>query len=129
MGAYQGAERQDPQGKHETTAKPAPPVEHTWAGAAMVVLDPAAARTAERYGWVDPTKLELGPRDLKIVEVLCIACRRTWAAVNGEPCQAKTDNSHLIGGTPGKRNRKPGTVDRQNMVKPGLNDQVLATAG
>lgn len=75
---------------------------HTWIGAATVALDPKTAKHADLRGSYR-TKIE---ERVDVLEVYCKGCRRPYDDVADEPCAAKINNEHLIGGNPGERKKR-----------------------
>ncbi len=74
------------------------PYTHDWVVAAQIQVDPGTARNADFRGSFR-TK-EAGLR-VEALEVYCggaHGCRRPYEDVQHQPCQAKIDNTHLIGG-------------------------------
>jgi hypothetical protein len=75
---------------------------HTWIVAAEVAIDNATAKRASFRG---SFRTEGGMR-VDALEVYCRGCRRPLDEVRDEPCAAKIDNTHLIGGDPGVRSKR-----------------------
>lgn len=84
---------------------------HNWIGAATVALDDKTAKHAELRGSYR-TKIH---ERVDILEVYCKGCRRPYDDVADEPCAAKVDNTHLIGGNPGERKKRK-IVERDDRI-------------
>lgn len=78
------------------------PVGHEWIVAAEVRIDNKTARRASFRG---SFRAEAGMR-VDALETYCRACRRPLDEIGDEPCSAKVDNTHLIGGDPGVRAKR-----------------------
>lgn len=78
------------------------PLSHEWIAAAEVALDNKTARRASFRG---SYRTEAGER-IDTLETYCRRCRRTLDEVGDQDCQAKIDNTHLIGGNPGERAKR-----------------------
>lgn len=70
------------------------PLTHAWVVAAEVPVDTKTARRAEFRG---SFRTEQGMR-VDSLEVYCRACRRPMDDVADQECEARIDNTHLIGG-------------------------------
>ncbi|MER5737357.1 hypothetical protein ABT117_16985 [Streptomyces sp. NPDC002262] len=107
------------------TAPPAPPakkkakksdVAHVWVVAAEIVVTPRIASIADYRG---SFKTEAAQR-VEALEVYCKGCRRPYDEAKGEPCAAKIDNTHLIGGDQTTRaKRKTPAAPPQARLIPG----------
>ncbi|MFF9901247.1 hypothetical protein [Streptomyces longispororuber] len=75
---------------------------HVWVVAAEIEVTPKIARVADYRG---SFKTGEGQR-VDALEVYCRGCRRPYDEVRGEDCQAKIDNTHLIGGDQTKRAKR-----------------------
>jgi hypothetical protein len=78
------------------------PVAHEWIVAAEVAIDHKTARRASFRG---SFRSEGGMR-IDALETYCRKCRRPLDDVEEEPCSAKIDNTHLIGGDPTTREKR-----------------------
>ncbi|HET9654293.1 MAG TPA: hypothetical protein VFP72_02990 [Kineosporiaceae bacterium] len=67
---------------------------HDWVIAAVVPVNAAAARLADmrRYHRLNE------PTQIRAIDVYCHLCRRTYEDAADQPCQARVNNEHLIGG-------------------------------
>jgi len=84
--------------------EPAPPdLSHVWVGAALVPLDEATARWADRY---QSYRAAEGDK-IKVLDIFCEKCRITYGDERdtGE-CAAKVNNHHLIGGNQAVRKKR-----------------------
>lgn len=99
----------------------ADPMRHTWVVAATIPIDHATARKASHRG---SFRTEGGMR-VEALEVYCSGCRRPLDEVRDDPCAAKEDNTHLIGGDPGVRAKRKvpeikGVIKRQVIDRRGM---------
>lgn len=108
---------------HERIAaeQAADPMRHTWVVAATVPIDHATARKASHRG---SFRTEGGMR-VEALEVYCSGCRRPLDEVRDDPCAAKEDNTHLIGGDPGVRAKRKvpeikGVIKKQIIDRRGM---------
>lgn len=70
------------------------PLAHEWIAAAEVAID---TRTARRASFRGSFRTQDGMR-VDALETYCRKCRRPLDAVGNRDCEAKIDNTHLIGG-------------------------------
>lgn len=78
----------------------ADPLGHQWVAQATISID---RKTATRAAFRGSFRSEEGMR-IDALEVMCHVCRRPLDEVRDEPrCEGQIDNTHLIGGDPGKR--------------------------
>lgn len=97
------------------------PLAHNWIVAAEVAIDNATARRASFRG---SFRAEGGMR-IDALETYCRGCRRPLDEVRDEPCAAKIDNRHLIGGNPDERAKRKvpevkGVIKRAVIDRRGL---------
>jgi hypothetical protein len=106
--------------------KTVPDTSHVWVAAAEVVIEERAAAGANHKGFF---KAQDGQR-VDVMEVYCRGCRRPIDQVKGQPCIAKVDKTHLIGGDqstraprkaapvppPGARILRGGTINRRGVA-------------
>ncbi|KWX02229.1 hypothetical protein LI90_3272 [Carbonactinospora thermoautotrophica] len=84
------------------------PLTHEWVVDATIDVDEKTARYANFRGSFR-TKAQ---QRIDVLDVRCKLCRRSIDDVADQPCEAKIDNSHLIGGPIGERKkRKRGNID------------------
>lgn len=98
----------------------ADPLHHEWVVAAEILVDRATARRAR---FRSSFRAEGGMR-IDELETYCRKCKRPIDEVEDQPCEAKINNEHLIGGdqsTRAKRKIPPlrgpivyGVIDRRN---------------
>lgn len=67
---------------------------HTWIGAAEV---PLTAKVAKHAALRLSYRADAGDK-IDVLEVYCRECKRPYDDVADQPCSAKIDNRHLIGG-------------------------------
>lgn len=93
-----------------------PDLSHTWIVAAEVEVDLKVAKHANLR---QSFRAKDGQR-IDALEVYCRGCRRPLEDVADEPCAAKIDNTHLIGGDQSVRaKRKVPVVPAGSRVVPG----------
>ena len=87
---------------------------HTWIGASTIPLTEKQAKRADLRCSIT---LEPGDSPLRIdvLEVYCSGCRRAREDVADEPCSAKINNEHLIGGDQRERVKR-----KQLRLPPGV---------
>lgn len=85
---------------------------HDWVGAALVHLDDKTAKRADLRGSYRTKEEER----IDVLDVYCGECKRPYTDVALEPCSAKVDNTHLIGGDPGVRAKRKAYVRPANGV-------------
>lgn len=85
---------------------------HDWVGAALVQLDDKTAKRADLRGSYRTKEEE----KIDVLDVYCRECKRPYTDVALEPCSAKVDNTHLIGGDPGVRAKRKVYVRPANGV-------------
>ena len=102
---------------HPVPPKPdGPDLSHQFAALAEVPLDDKTAKIADFRG---SFKAHEGQR-INALEVICRLCRRPREDVADQDCEAKIDNTHLIGGDQRERKkRKIGVVRGDRVVTPG----------
>ena len=84
---------------------------HRWVAAATIDLSERMARQANVRGYFraerpDPLTGERVALRVDALDVYCKDCRRTYDDVADLPCEAKIDNSHLVGGHPEERRKR-----------------------
>lgn len=92
-----------------------PAAQHTWVVSAFIPVSTDEAKLA-----ILRKQMKIKANDqrpIKALEVMCSRCRRNFEDVQDRPCLAVTDNTHLIGGTPGVRAKRKG---RLPMGAPGV---------
>jgi hypothetical protein len=113
-----------PEPEPDTAPPPEPPaavektpdLSHTWVVAAEVEVTPKIASVADYRGSFKATQ---GQR-VDALDVYCKGCRRPYDEVKGQDCEAKIDNTHLIGGDQSKRaKRKIPTPPANSRIIPG----------
>ena len=97
----------------------ADPLAHEWIAAAEVAIDNKTARRASFRG---SFRTEAGMR-VDALDTYCRKCRRPLDEVGGEPCSAKINNDHLIGGNPGERAKRKVHEPVGKIIKTGLVDR------
>ena len=75
---------------------------HTWIAAATVKLSDKTAKRANLRG----SFRTIADEKIDCLEVYCSGCRRPYDDVADRECEAKIDNTHLIGGDPGVRKKR-----------------------
>lgn len=73
---------------------PIPDLAHVWVINAQVEVDAKQAKTADFRGSIrvkEQTRIDA-------LDVMCRNCRRAYEDVADQDCEAKIDNTHLIGG-------------------------------
>lgn len=85
-------------------------VSHEWVVAAEIVVTPRIASIADFRG---SFKTDAAQR-VEALEVYCRGCRRPYDEVKGNPCAAKVDNTHLIGGDQTTRAKRKVPVPHPN---------------
>lgn len=80
----------------------APNLAHQWVTAALIRIPDKVAKHAELRGSFRTAENQR----IDALEVYCMACRRPYDDVADEKCEAKIDNTHLIGGDPGVRKKR-----------------------
>ncbi|MFF9192650.1 hypothetical protein [Streptomyces rochei] len=91
---------------------------HRWVVAAEIRVDEAVARIADFRGSFK-TKSE---QRIDALDTYCKSCRRPFADVAGNDCEALVDNRHLIGGDQSvraKRKAAPAPPPGAKLVKGG----------
>lgn len=78
------------------------PLAHEWIAAAEVRID---TKTAKRASFRGSFRTEAGMR-IDALETYCRKCHRPLDEVGDLDCEAKIDNTHLIGGDPGVRAKR-----------------------
>ena len=79
-----------------------PDTTHTWIGAATISLIELHAKIADFRG-----SIRLKERErIDVLEVYCSGCRRPYEDVADQPCSAKINNEHLIGGDQRERMKR-----------------------
>ncbi|MFB6630012.1 hypothetical protein ACFCWY_08960 [Streptomyces sp. NPDC056362] len=81
-----------------------------WVVAAEIVVTPRIASIADYRG---SFKTDEAQR-VEALDVYCRGCRRPYDEVKGEPCAAKIDNAHLIGGDQTTRAKRKVPVPNPN---------------
>ena len=92
-----------------TLAPPAPDdvdLSHAWIGAATIPLTEKQAKRADLRCSVILNPLE--PTKIDILDTYCSGCRRNYEDVADQPCEAKINNEHLIGGDQRERVKRKG---------------------
>ena len=103
-------------GVNPTTEGVEPDLSHEWvANAQLRITDKVAKNAAFRGSFrvQEQTRIEA-------LDVVCEKCRRAYDDVAGKGCEAKIDNTHLIGGDQRERaKRKPRAQHPGVLVVPG----------
>lgn len=79
-----------------------PDLSHDWLVAATVKVD---QKTAKHAAFRGSFRTQLNQR-VDALDVYCGGCRRPYDDVADQPCSAKENNEHLIGGDPGVRKKR-----------------------
>lgn len=86
---------------------------HSWVGLAQIDLEPKVAKHANLRGsfraYPEPSPddpEETVAKRIDVLDVICKGCRRAYEDVADAACEAKIDNTHLIGGNPGERKKR-----------------------
>lgn len=91
---------------------------HQWIVAAEVRVSEKVAKHADLRG---SFRTADGQR-VDALEVYCRGCRRPYDDVADDACEAKIDNSHLIGGDPGvRKKRKVYAPEGEVIAGPSIN--------
>ena len=85
---------------------PKPDVSHEWLGAAIIPLTSRQGRRVLKYQsfWTDQKQ------KIEVLDVYCGRCRLNMEDVDKQPCAAKIDNRHLIGGDQSVRAKRKRAV-------------------
>lgn len=95
---------------------PAKSLPHDWIGAATIALTEKEAKHADFRGSLRAKQ----DRRIDVLDVYCSGCRRAYVDVADQPCAAKINNEHLIGGDQRERmKRKHVTLPAGATVVPG----------
>jgi len=90
---------------------------HVWVVNAQIEVDAKTAKLAEvRHSF----KAAEGQK-IDVLDTMCKWCRRAFEDVHGQACEAKIDNSHLIGGREDKSRakRKKPVIPEGAVLMPG----------
>lgn len=89
---------------------------HTWVVAAMIHVDRKTAKQADFRGSFRVKE----EQRIEALDVYCEKCKRHYEDVADQPCSAKIDNQHLIGGDQSERvKRKKANLPPNAVVVPG----------
>lgn len=75
---------------------------HSWVVAATIEVPDYVAK----HSFLRGSFKTAADQRIEALEVYCLHCRRPWDDVADAECEAKVDNTHLIGGDPGVRAKR-----------------------
>lgn len=95
-----------------TLAPPAPDdvdLSHSWIIAASIPITEKQARRAQlRCSVLTEDLVKTGVTKIDVLDTYCSGCRRNYEDVADQPCSAKINNEHLIGGDQRERVKRKG---------------------